>query len=403
MSILILNVVPHADCPYDELLADLGEELILLTDHRFVDTFPKDKYVHIESFENYDVNSNVELRAIELYDMYQYKTVIALKEMDIIRAASIRDWFSLKGQRSESAEQYRDKVRMKEVAGQDGIPVTSFRRIHSSFDLFHFIREHDFPVVVKPVTGRGSTGTSVVNNKDELSQFIANGVPMEIAVEKFVEGEVYHVDGIVQEGKLAFISASKYYDAPLHFHTTDYQGAYLLTPTSPIAERLVEMTKKLVTSLATPEYTTFHAEWFHTPDDRIVLVEIASRTGGGRIAQMNEHAFGANLLEASLRLQCGKSVAVPPIEKQKNPDKLACWVIIPPKKGTLLSLPNEEPPDFVVEYRLVGKIGKNYNNPVSQVDHIASFVIEGTNEVELRVRAQAMADWFHQQVTWDLA
>jgi hypothetical protein len=402
MSILILNAVSHADCPYDELLGDLGEELVLLTDSKYADGFPKQKYAYIEAFDSYDVNSNVELRAIELYETYQYHTVIALKEMDIIRAASIRDWFDLKGQRSDSAEQYRDKVRMKEVAGKNGIPVTKFRRIHSSFDLIQFVQEHDFPVVVKPVTGRGSTGTSVLENKEALSRFIAKGVPLEIAVEKFVEGEVYHVDGIVQEGQLAFISASKYYDAPLHFHTTDYQGAFLLTPTSSIAERLVDMTKKLITSLATPEFTTFHAEWFHTPDDRIVLVEIASRTGGGRIAQMNEHAFGANLLEASLRLQCGKTVPVPSVEKQKNPDILAAWMILPPKKGTLLSLPTEQPPSFVVEYKSVGKIGQDYGDPVSQVDHIASFVVEGANEEELQKRAQAASDWFHERVSWDL-
>ncbi len=403
MSILILNVVPHADCPYEELLADLGEELILLSDSRFAESFPKEKYAYIEAFDSYDVNSNVELRAIELYETYQYHTVIALKEMDIIRAARIRDWFGLKGQRAESAEQYRDKVRMKEVAGKDGIPVTKFRRIHSSFDLIQFIQEHDFPVVIKPVTGRGSTGTTVVNNRVELSEFITQGVPLEIAVEKFVEGEIYHVDGIVQEGKLAFASASKYYDAPIHFHTTDYQGSYLLTPTSEIAERLVEVTRKLVNSLETPDYTTFHAEWFHTPDDQLVLVEIASRTGGGRIAKVNEYVFGANLLEASLHLQCSKPLPVPSAEKQKNPDKLAAWVIIPPKKGILLSLPTEEPPEFVVEYRSVGSIGKNYSNPVSQVDHIASFVVEGKHEEELRARAQAASEWFHQNVTWELA
>jgi biotin carboxylase len=402
MSILILNAFPRADCPYDELLGDLGEELVLLTDSRFVNDFPKDKYACIEAFDSYDINSNVELRAIELHETYQYHTVIALKEMDIIRAARIRDWFDLKGQRLDSAEQYRDKVRMKEVAGSDGIPVTKFLRIHSSFDLIQFVQEHGYPVVIKPVNGRGSTGTYVVNSKEEITQFLAKGVPLEIAVETFVEGEVYHVDGIVQEGEIAFISASKYYDAPLHFHTTDYQGAFLLTPSSEMAERLVDMTKKLVRSLATPEYTTFHAEWFHTPDDRIVLVEIASRTGGGRIAQVNEYVFDTNLLEASLRLQCGQSIPVPSIEKQKNPDKLAAWMIIPPKKGTLLTLPTEQPPSFVVEYRLVGKIGQNYNNPVSQVDHIASFVVEGANEVELQTRVQKVSHWFHQYVTWDL-
>jgi biotin carboxylase len=401
MSILILNAVSHADCPYDELLADLGEELVLLTDSRYAEGFPKQKYAYIEAFDSYDVNSNVELRAIELYETYQYHTVIALKEMDIIRAASIRDWFDLKGQRSTSAEQYRDKVRMKEVAGADGIPVTKFRRIHSSFDLIQFVKEYDFPVVIKPILGRGSTGTCVLEDKTALSQFIEKGVPLELAVEKFVEGEVYHVDGIVQEGRLDFISASKYYDAPLHFHTTNYQGAFLLTPTSSIAERLVDMTKKLIASLDTPDFTTFHAEWFHTPDDQIVLVEIASRTGGGRIAQMNEHAFGANLLEASLRLQCGQTVPVPTLEKQKNPDILAAWMILPPHKGTLRSLPTGEPPNFVVEYKTVGKIGQNYNDPVSQVDHIASFVVEGENEELLQERAQAAFEWFHQSTSWD--
>jgi biotin carboxylase len=401
MSILILNAVSHADCPYDEWLQDLGEELILLTDSKYVDSFPKDAYAYIEAFDAYDVNSNVELRAIELYETYHYHTVIALREMDILRAASIRDWFDLQGQRLTSAEQYRDKVRMKEVAGDDGIPVTTFRRIHSSFDLIQFVQTYDFPVVIKPVLGRGSTGTQVLKNKADLSQFIANGVPLELAVEKFVEGEVYHVDGIVQEGELAFISAAKYYDAPIEFHTTNYQGAYLLTPTSEIAQRMIAMTKKLIASLDTPSFTTFHAEWFHTPDDQIVLVEIASRTGGGRIAQMNEHAFGANLLAASLQLQCGKTVEVPSSDKQQHPEILAAWLIIPPHRGTLRSLPTGEPPSYVVDYTVTGEIGQNYNDPVSQVDHIAAFVVEGENEAVLQERAQAAYEWFATGTTWD--
>lgn len=401
MSILILNTISYHDCPYDELLQDLGEELILLTNRQYVDSFPTQKFAYIEAFDNYDDNSNVELRAIELYEKYRYHTVIALKEVDILRAAKIRDWFHLQGQRTNSAEQYRDKVLMKEVAQSKGIPVAPFRRIHSSFDLIQFVQTYDFPVVIKPVFGRGSTGTFVLEDKAAFTQFISKGIPLELAVEKFVEGEVYHVDGIVQEGEIVFISAAKYYDAPIQFHTTSYQGAFLLTPTSEIAQRLVAKTKKLIRVLDTPAYTTFHAEWFHTPDDRIVLVEIASRTGGGRIAQMNAHAFDTHLLEASVRLQCGKSVKVPPLKKQQHPDTLAAWVTIPPHKGTLRSLPTDAPPPFVVEYIVNGKIGHNYHDPVSQVDNIATLVVEGENEEVLQKRVQVAYEWFARSTTWE--
>ena len=57
----------------------------------------------------------------------------------------------------------------------------------------------------------GSVSTSVIKNEEELNKILSVGIegenrkvmdgPLELMVEKFVQGEFYHIDGLVFEGK----------------------------------------------------------------------------------------------------------------------------------------------------------------------------------------------------------
>src|SRR5690606_30032047 len=122
MSILILNFTSQERSPYEKFLKNTGEDLILLTAEEYADEFNPEDYLYIESFRNYRNNSLVEYRAIELYQKYQYHTIIANAEADIIRAAKLREYLQLDGQSVHSAIQYRDKVLMKEIARKHEIP-----------------------------------------------------------------------------------------------------------------------------------------------------------------------------------------------------------------------------------------------------------------------------------------
>ena len=87
MAILIVDSGPYTDIPL--LLKETKQELVLLTDDKF--TGSTEGYVYVEKFLNFETNTNVIIRALELAKLYKFTSVIAFREGYILPAAIIRD------------------------------------------------------------------------------------------------------------------------------------------------------------------------------------------------------------------------------------------------------------------------------------------------------------------------
>jgi hypothetical protein len=401
MSILILNRFAHDRCQYEQWLESLDEDLLLLTSDEVVDSFPAKDYAYIESFPQFDTNGLVELRAIELYERYQFHTIIAVSERDVLRASYLRQRFGLRGQLPTSAIHFRDKLVMKEIAQAHQLAVPQFASLHTNLDLISFVESHGYPIIVKPVDGAGSQNIHVIENKEELSLALASGVSHATEVETFIDGDMYHVDGLVTEGQLAFISVSKYASGCLAYQSGDYNASYLIHRDNPMFARMAGFTAELLTVLDTPEHTAFHAELFHTPTDEIYLCEIASRTGGGRLDSYLEQAYGIHLTKAWVQAQCGIGWLESANQVMKTRQRILTGdVLIPPRPAEFVTGPTEDPPIWVTEYRLLAKPGIRYDHPKRSVDHIASFVVEAETEEEIVDRLTWIANWFEQLSQW---
>ena len=398
MSILILNRSPHSLCPYEKFLQPLNEDLILLTSDTVAPQFQNRGYTYIESFPNYEVNGLVELRAIELFQQYRYRAIIAIAEADIIRAAQLRERFHLEGQTTSSAIRFRDKTLMKKIVQEANIPTPSIIRLKQPIDLIQFIKTHGYPIIIKPVDGVGSKDTYLLRNRNDLIQFLEKENLTAYVAENFIDGDIYHVDGVILNKQIQFICASKYINHPLRYNEKGYLGSYILHPQNPLAKRLLKQTKKILQHFPIPTTTTFHAEWFHTPTDQLLFCEIASRTGGGKIIQAVAHAYGVDLFQAFVEPQCNLPYAL--TTDQQSPQQITGWVKIPPKQGILKSIPSEEPPAWVIEYELVGEVGKSYHDPNGIGQYIAAFVVKGESEKDVNQKLIKIAEWFHQSTKW---
>lgn len=403
MSILILNVLAHDRCPYEEFLKDSGEDLILLTSKEKADGFRKQDYAYIEAFDNYRTNGCVELRAIELYDKFQYHTVLANTEADILRAARLRERFNLKGQTIASAINYRDKVVMKTKAQENGIQTPPFAKLTCAFDLIEFVEEHGYPVLLKPIDGAASQGMYRIENEQEFKKLLQQELPQNYKVEKFIEGDICHVDGVIHNGEIQFIAASKYLNEPIDFLESGYLGAYTLNPNTPLAQRLIAMTIKVLRSFDTPENTIFHAEWFHTPNDEIIFCEIASRTAGGITMEMYKHSYNIHLYEAFAQIQCDLPLTLNGQTMPIEPKQLAGLMQIGPKTGTFIKGPTEEPPAWMRDFQLLVQPGQTFlGDPNTIREFIAAFVAVGDTEEEVRQRLMEGFHWFHHHSEWKL-
>jgi biotin carboxylase len=400
VAILIFNRLPEYDVPYAEWLQELNEDLILLTSDKLEKDFKG--YKQVLAFENYDFNSAVEFAALRLYEEKPYRAVIATAERDILRAATIREYLGIPGQSLKSAVAFRNKVKMKEILGAAGVRVPAYARVDSVVDLYRFIRKHGYPVVVKPEDGMGSRDTEVLFSDQDTIRYLSQGLPKGLEVEEFIEGEMYHIDGLVLNGDLVHIWPSKYLNDCLAFHEGKYLGSFLLEPSNPLTERLRVFVSALLKILPTPLHTPFHAEVFHTPQDELVLCEIACRTGGSRISEEFRQAFGLDLTKLAVQAQCGIRVRIPDqIRNRPEPKTQYGFIGLPPKKGLFESGPTaDELPEWVTEYRLMARPGNMYDGPHTSVDYVATFLVKGNSEQQVLERLEAVADLFHRKAKW---
>lgn len=390
----------HSEIPYELWVKDAGEKLVMLTNINCYESFKEveEQYEYIEPFSNFSDNGNIERRAIELHQMYHFHTIVAVNEYDIIRSSLLRKHLGIKGQLPESAEAFRNKIVMKEMLSKGGIDVSPFRVVNSNIDLLNYATEHPFPFVLKLVDGSAAEGVTVINNEHDLVKRLEVGVKRGNMVEAFIPGEIYHIDGLIDHGDILFSWPSLYINDCLAYKAGKPSGSYVLDRNNPLWHRLNEMVSKAIHVLPTPELTAFHAEIFHTPDDQLVFCEIASRVGGSKIGSMLYKAFEFDLLKTWIKLQCGKVSFDGRLIEQNC---FAGNVLVHPKKGTFIKAPLVELPEWVVEYDVLASPGESFDYGNHCNDCLASFVVIGESESDIRLKLDSAVEWFETKMMWD--
>jgi hypothetical protein len=406
MSILILNKRSLHGYPYHAWLRDDPRPKVLLTARQIHEEYREDLaefapfYAHIEQFDAYNVNGDIELRALELHERFGFEQVLANFEFDLSRAARLREQLGLPGQTLPSATAFRDKVLMKDLCRARGLAVGDYRRVRTATDILEFVAAHGYPVVVKPANGGASLDTHVLRGDEELRALLGGGlVPRfdfvpNLIVERFVEGEMYHVDGLVVAGEIALVWPSRYINNTLSFKDDVALGSLTLDPGTPLTERLRAFTRAVLAALPTPPTTTFHAEVFHTPQDELVLCEVASRTGGAKVAAALELAFGVDINEAWYRVLCG----LPAKRPAAQPERAVGWHLIFPRPGELRAAPAACLLPGVVAYALLAQPGQRLAAAYHSTDTLASFVVEGADAAEVRARIASAERWFFDRL-----
>ncbi|WP_214483797.1 ATP-grasp domain-containing protein [Bacillus sp. SM2101] len=395
MAILLINRFSNEKIPFSELLKDSQEELILLTANEQIDTYDKG-YAYVEGFNNFDNNAQVEFRAIELSKSYNFSSIVVTSEYDINRTARLREKLGVQGQGIRSASAFRDKIIMKEYA-QAVVEVPNFRRIKTPFDIYDFLSDYGFPIVIKPIDGSGSINTYILKDQNELNIFLENGKFQGFEIEEYIQGDMYTVDGLYQDGEVLFSWPGRYVNDCLSFHDGKQASNVQLAESNPLYNRLQQFIQELITSMPMPKVTPFHAEVFHTSDNRLVLCEIASRTGGGCMNELAQFKFGVNLNHAWVQGQCG---LVSELNLVRN-DKIFGFVQIPPRKGKLLSIPKEVPFHWVVNYQIRAEIGMINDSINNSADKIAVSVVEGKTEEEVVARMDLITKWVEDNCIWE--
>jgi biotin carboxylase len=269
--------------------------------------------------------------------------VVGLDEFDVLTAARAREHLQLGGMTSSHALRFRDKLTMRNIAFEAGVPCPEFVGVLNPQEINEFLEKVPAPWIVKPRTEVNAFGIRKCETAEQIWQTLKEldnrhnwrDHPSQYLIERFIEGKVYHVDSVVENGKVVTAGVSVYGTTP--FNVSHYGGVFttsIVPYKSKERKELEKLNKKLLKAFKY-EKGIAHAEFLQSDaDGEFYLLEVAARVGGAYIANVLEQACGFNLWREWARLETAT---------EKNPYQ-------PPKirqdyAGIALCLAKEEKPD----------------------------------------------------------
>lgn len=392
--ILIFVKSDYFKTPYDRWLLGMEISPIIFVAEEYAKEYRHME--HVYSFADYDNNPLVEEKALEIASKLNLIGIFARAESDIIRAAKLREILQLKGQTVESALAYRDKLVMKNCLQKSKIIMPSYCKADLREEVINFAKQHGFPIVMKPRTGSGSFGINIINNEDELHNYLKEKSLTNMMAETFINGQMFHVDGLVVDGRVVFIQPSKYVNDCLSFRKNEYLGSCSLSPSDKLYQPLVDVTNEVLNVLPTPKNMTFHAEIWEKDDGQLVFCEIASRTGGSMISLTLKYCFGFDIDKLWFLAECGFSQSFDQSVKYQP----AGWIHFPPLNGILDYIPKGLEPKYIKTSHYCAEIGKRYNGGVKSGLFLAGYVIGGKSEEEILKNIAFTVNWFFRESKW---
>jgi biotin carboxylase len=266
-----------------------------------------------------------------------FDRIVALDDFDVELAAMLREHLRLPGMGETTVRYFRDKLAMRMRAAEMGLNVPDFIHVLNHPQLAEFLDRVPPPWVLKPRSMAGAIGIKKVHSKEEFWGIVENLGDQQSGylLERFVPGDIFHVDTIMSEHEILFAIASGYGTPPLEVaHGGGIFTTRILERDSDTARRLLEENKRVLAALGLLRGVS-HTEYIIGREDgRVYFLETSARVGGAHIADLVEAASGINLWAewAKVEIAGGKAPYSPPAPRTDY-------------AGLIVSLARQEHPD----------------------------------------------------------
>jgi biotin carboxylase len=307
--------------------------------------------------------------------------IVALDEFDMEAAATLREHMRIPGMGLTTMRYFRDKLAMRMKALEGGIRVPDFIPVLNHHDIRYYLNHVPGPWVLKPRSEASAIGIRKIDSAEALWPVLESlgDKQSSFLLEKFVPGDVYHVDSIVSEREVVFSSVSRYGAPPM---AVAQQGGIFTTYLLPVESReavsLRHLNRDLIEALGLVRGVS-HAEFIGAHSDgHFYFLECAARVGGAYICEMVETATGINLWREWARIE---------IAGGKQPYNLPATRS--DYAGIILSLARQEEPDTSA-----------YNDPEIALRlkkrHHAGMVLRSSDPARIQALLQTYTERFAQ-------
>ncbi|SHK51936.1 ATP-grasp domain-containing protein [Paramaledivibacter caminithermalis] len=246
-------------------------------------------------------------------------SVIAPGESSILTAGQLRDTYGIQGRGYKISLSLRNKFEMYKVARKNNIPVADTLFVSLLEDAEMFIRtklKQGKTCIAKPVSGFGTSNVMKITSINDWYQykylyltdktfFMRDGV----ILQEFVEGAEYHIDAVIQNSKIQFISISRYLKNNLGFNSHKMVGSVMLLESDLEYSVLKKFNEDVVQAFGIC-HGVIHHECFLNELGNPILGEVAIRPGGNYIPEMIENATNINLYDIFVKVENQIPVAI---------------------------------------------------------------------------------------------
>jgi biotin carboxylase len=267
----------------------------------------------------------------------RFDRIVPFDEIEVETAAMLREHLRVPGMGDTRARVFRDKLAMRVRAREEDIPVPDFVGALHYPDIEDFVRRVPPPWMLKPRLEASSSGITRLESAEQLWAELARLGDLQsfYLIEKYVPGDVHHVDAIVSDARVVFMECHRNGRPP--WDVTHGGGAFstfTVERGSADEAALRATTEKLLTRFGLLRGTA-HVEFIKGRDGVVYFLEAGARIGGAHVADVVEAATGINLWREWAEIE---------IDKGERP------YVLPPARaeyaGLVQCLARQEKPDL---------------------------------------------------------
>ncbi len=268
----------------------------------------------------------------------QLDRIVPLDDFDLEKAALLREHLRLPGLGETATRYFRDKLAMRMRAAENDIRVPEFTAAFNFEKITRFVDTVPPPWVLKPRLMAGAIGIKKFEGRQELWDRIHSVGDQQsfFVLERFVSGDIFHVDSIWHRGEMVYAVSSAYGTPPLEVTTSGGIFTTRLLERGCEPDRALRAMNEHVLKAFELTDGVSHTEFIRShADGAFYFLETSARVGGAHISDLIEAATGINLWAEWANVELAAARNTP--------------YILPPERrdyaGLLVSLARQEWPD----------------------------------------------------------
>jgi biotin carboxylase len=225
--------------------------------------------------------------------------------------AAVAEALGLPGIGTETAYVMTQKIAMRRVLGEAGVPQPAFAAVRNVHEGYAALERVGLPAVLKPADSGGQRGIFRLETPDDLERHLhvalGESPTGEAIIEAYVEGLELNGLVIVRDGEAFPLTLSDRLRPPGIGFGVGWIHVYPATIYADQLEEAERVAVHAVHALGLRDGIAF-PQLLATDDGRVLVIEVAARIPGGQMADLARHAVGVDLVEIALRQALGEEV-----------------------------------------------------------------------------------------------